>query len=160
MMANKSKGRVEKFNKNAQILDFKKANKEKEKREKKAKKTAKKSKEKQTLTEAEEKHIQRKSNQKNRRRWIYVGVIIILVLVVSFSAWNIMSLKMEQNKLEAQQKNLEQQKKDLNSELGDVNDPDYIEEQARKQLNLVMPGETLYVLPSDESKDSKNDSND
>jgi len=34
-------------------------------------------------------------------------------------------------------------------ELENVNNPEYIEQQARSQLRLVMPGEVLYILPPD-----------
>ena len=37
----------------------------------------------------------------------------------------------------------------------EVIDPDYIEDQARKQLKMVKPGEILYILPDEDEKKDK-----
>ncbi|MEA4922361.1 MAG: septum formation initiator family protein [Eubacteriaceae bacterium] len=163
-MGKKSKGRIEKFNKNSQIVDFKKVQKEKDKEEKAAKKERKKSRKEERaaaapVSEAEKKHRSRVDRQKNRRRLIAAAVAVILLLIVGFSVYNIVDLKMEQNALLSKQEKLEKQKKNLESELGTVNDPEYIEQQARKQLKLIKPGETLYVLKDDQAKKDSSDDN-
>ena len=44
----------------------------------------------------------------------------------------------------------------LTKEKKEVIDPGYIEDQARKQLKMVKPGEILYILPDeDEEKDKE-----
>ena len=40
-------------------------------------------------------------------------------------------------------------------ELENVNNPEYIEQQARSQLRLVMPGEVLYILPPDNAQEEE-----
>ena len=62
---------------------------------------------------------------------------------------------MEQHELEAQKQELEQKKKELKKEKKEVIDPDYIEDQARKQLKMVKPGEILYILPDEDEKKDK-----
>lgn len=89
-----------------------------------------------------------KSN-KLRRMAIYAAIIIIIAGVIGASAYNIISLKQEQKILTAQQKALKDKKQELKEELNHLNDPDYIEEQARAQLRLVMPGESIYVFPEE-----------
>lgn len=164
-MGKKSKGRIEKFNKNAQVIDFKKAQKEKAKEEKLLKKERKEARKKEMAenptmenVSQETKHEIRINKQKLRRRLIAAGIFVVMLLVVGFSAYNIINLKMEQKDLLAEKKQLEEQKNNLNSELKTVNDPDYIEQQARKQLKLVLPGETLFVLQDDKDKKKDKDS--
>ena len=43
----------------------------------------------------------------------------------------------------------------MTAELKNVNELDYIEEQARKQLKMIKPGEVLYVLDGKKNKDGK-----
>jgi cell division protein DivIC len=94
-----------------------------------------------------------KKSRKRKRIMVYIAVIILLIAVLAIPVHRIVSLKIEENHLKAEQKELQQQKKELKEDLQKVNDPEYIEQQARKQLNLVKPGETLYVLPNSEDKD-------
>jgi cell division protein DivIC len=45
------------------------------------------------------------------------------------------------------------EKEKLKEQLANVNNPEVIEEEARKQLKLIMPGETLYILKDDSNED-------
>lgn len=102
---------------------------------------------------------------KRRRNLIYTAIIIAIIAVIGVSVYNIVSLKHEQKQLISQQQELEDQKKELAEELKHLNDKDYIEEQARAQLRLVMPGEKIFVFPSlndskrksDEKKETKDE---
>ena len=87
---------------------------------------------------------------------IYAAIILAIIAVVSISIFNIVSLKQEQKEIKKQQQELKEQRAQLQEELEQLNDPDYIEEQARAQLRLVMPGEKIYVFPSleDQKKDN------
>ena len=72
---------------------------------------------------------------------------------------NIIGLSIEKRELEKQQRELADTRDELTAELENVNDLDYIEEQARKLLHMIKPGEILYILngseqPKDESKDT------
>lgn len=162
-MRKKSKGRVEKFNKNARIVDFRKARKAREKEEKAARKERKRARKeeaaRQMASETEQKHHRRISRQKRRRGLLIAGIIIILSLVVGYSAYQIISLKIEQKELKARQVQLKKEKKELQKEMTVVNDPEYIEQQARRQLKLIMPGETLYILPDSDQKKDNNGKN-
>ena len=92
---------------------------------------------------------------KKRRNIIYTAIIIAIIAVIGVSVYNIVSLKHEQKQLLSQQKELEAQKEELAEELKHLNDKDYIEEQARAQLRLVMPGEKIYVFPTLKESKSK-----
>lgn len=149
-MAKKGKGRVEKFNRNNQLLDFKKAKKEREKAAKAAKKARKaelrRQRKEPPATEAERKHRERIRKKNNRKRLLVAVVTLVVVLVVGFSTYGIVEMKMQQKKLITKQEQLKEKKKSLQKELDTVNAREYIEQQARKQLKLILPGETLYML--------------
>ncbi|MEG0156522.1 MAG: septum formation initiator family protein [Anaerovoracaceae bacterium] len=121
------------------VIDFEQAREEREK-EKKAK-------------SFKAKH--RRSIKKVRRTLVYFIIISSLVAMVGFSLYHIISLKIEARDLEAQRVALEKQKADLEAEKETVNEPEYIEQQARKLLRLIMPGETLYILPTEEGESSE-----
>lgn len=70
----------------------------------------------------------------------------VLVFLLLSAMWgkDIVRLKAENRSLKKQQTALEQQRDDLKEELTHVDDPEYIREQARKQLRLLNPGEILF----------------
>ena len=70
----------------------------------------------------------------------------IVLSVAGFSIFKIIDLKMEEHQLLAQHEALLQEKEKLKEQLSNVNNPEFIEQEARKQLKLIMPGETLYIL--------------
>lgn len=135
------KRRSREFKNSSQVIDIEEARK---KRQEKRNKNRSK-----MLVKQEPQRPERKSIRqgKNRRVLIYAVIIFIMVAVVGASIYNIMSLKGEQKDLLQEQKQLEAQKQELEEELKHLEDPDYIEEQARAQLRLVMPGESIYVFP-------------
>lgn len=92
---------------------------------------------------------------KRRRTIIYAAIIVSIIAVVGISIYNIVSLKQEQKSVISQQDELKFHKTELEQELKNLDNPDYIEEQARAQLRLVLPGEKIYVFPSvDDSRDT------
>ena len=89
----------------------------------------------------------------NIGRMIVVAVVIVLIGVTSFSVKRIVALKIEQNQLRREQASLKAKKEKLKYELSES----YIEEQARKQLNMIKPGEIIYMIEKDKSKNKKNE---
>ena len=90
-----------------------------------------------------------------------IGLVIVLILgLFSFSIFNIFSLKREQYDAEAQKRELIEEKEQLEKELDEVNDLSNVEEQARDQLRLIKPGETIFLFPDSitNSDDSSDDS--
>ena len=137
----KSKGRV---------VDF---NKALEKKQKKKKEEELRHQEEQVeISEVSEYAVKRRKTKKRRRVGIYALVIVVILAIFGLLLHNVISLKMEQHELQAKKEQLEQKKKELQEEKKAVSDNDYIEEQARKQLKMIKPGEILYVLPDDDDK--------
>ncbi len=93
----------------------------------------------------------------NIGRMIVVAVMIVLIGVTSFSVKRIVALKIEQNQLRREQTSLKAKKEKLKYELKHIDSESYIEEQARKQLNMIKPGEIIYMIEKDKSKNKKNE---
>ena len=97
---------------------------------------------------------------RNRRR-LMVGIIVVLIAgAVGFSVFNVISLKKEQHDMLEQQEELKAEKQELEKQLEEINDPKNIEEEARDQLRLIMPGETLYMFPEEMTENSGEDAAD
>lgn len=91
-------------------------------------------------------------------RIIFIIALVALLVTIIVVTKNIISLRIEKGNLEAQEQELQNKKEELTAELQGVNDMDYIEEQARKLLKMIKPGEVLYILngedPSPETSQS------
>ena len=157
-MAKKSKGRMKKFYEKNNLIDLEKAREEKRKSQGENEGGGEKlSYEEETeILEVDPKtsQVRPKVNRRRARKWrrffIYLFVFMLLATMVGFSVHDIVKLKMEERQLKNEQAELLKQKKDLKEELKKINEPDYIEQQARKQLRMILPGEILYILPTEE----------
>ena len=103
----------------------------------------------------EERRISPRKRKKLRKRALLYFVSLLLVAgVLVFSAWDIITLKMEEADQKARNKYLTRQRDSLQNELDSVQDPEYVKQQAREQLKLIMPGETLYILPRKDAEET------
>ncbi len=89
------------------------------------------------------------------------GFKLILILVVIFGGYRfylnqkeIMHVKREIIRLEQEIVKTEIRENELKEKLENINNPEYIEEIARKELGLVKPGE-LLLIPVEEKKEKK-----
>ena len=87
-----------------------------------------------------------KSKSMSRTRILILVIILFLLVAILVVVKNIVDLRIEQNRLTAQEQELQTKKDELNAELQGVDDLDYIEEQARKLLKMIKPGEVLFIL--------------
>ncbi|MGN0710187.1 MAG: septum formation initiator family protein [Anaerovoracaceae bacterium] len=143
----KRKRRSREFKNSDKVIDIEQARAERRDRRKKA--LEKKQGKKHTVQEVSE----RKSSQKNRRRLVYGGVVLCIAAIIGVSIFKVYSLKQEYSDIIKENQALQQEKEDLREELGNVNNPEYVEEQAREQLKMVKLGEVMYILPqSDDEK--------
>lgn len=99
----------------------------------------------------DEKNSARNKARKSRRRLVYAAVFLGIAAIIVVSAYNVLSLLEEKAEMEAKQQELIEMKERLQQELANVNTPEYIEQQARSQLRLVMPGEILFILPKEDN---------
>lgn len=85
-------------------------------------------------------------------RIIFIIALVALLVTIIVVTKNIISLRIEKGNLEAQEQELQNKKEELTAELQGVNDMDYIEEQARKLLKMIKPGEVLYILNGEDPR--------
>jgi len=88
----------------------------------------------------------RKLKKASRNLFVYLIMTLVVLSIAGFSIFRIIDLKMEEYQLLSQQEALIAEKEKLKEQLANVNNPEFIEQEARKQLKLIMPGETLYIL--------------
>lgn len=151
------KRRSREFRNNSQVIDMDEARKKRQ-----AKRREEKAREEEKARKYARQHTAGKMaiRRQKRRRKILTGLIIVGIIgAMSLSLVNIISLKKEQHDVLAEQEQLKQQKQELQKELENISDSENIEEQARNQLRLIRPGETLYMLPDEiTDKDTSTDS--
>ena len=94
----------------------------------------------------------KKKKRINPGRLILTVIIVVLIFFAAISVKDIVSLHVEKNELEEENARLEEEKDRLQNELENADDPEYIEEQARQQLRMVMPGEVLYIIEEEGEK--------
>jgi cell division protein DivIC len=100
----------------------------------------------------------RRGNKSVKRKTIYCLVLIIFVSIIGMSIYNVATLKAERTLAEMKLLSLEKEKKALEEELLEIDSEEYIEQQAREKLRMILPGETLYVLK--ESENNRNEAQD
>lgn len=149
-MFKQKKKRSREFKNTDKIIDLEQARVERRERRKQASIKKQNKVKKSVFNELSE----RKVNQRNRKRLIYFCVILGIMLVIGVSIFRVYSLQKEYEDIAAQNKALKDEKQDLTEELGNVNNPEYIEQQAREQLRMIKPGEVLYILPQTDTTDS------
>ena len=94
----------------------------------------------------------RMSAVKRRRK----KALTVLILIAAFAflatmcGKDIVRLQAENRALKKQQAELEKQRDELKEELSNADTPEYIREQARRQLRLLNPGEILFTFDEDE----------
>ena len=131
--------------KNGQVIDIDAAREER--RNRRAEVSAKKS---QKEKRPKEKISRRKTVKIVRRRVIYSVIFLIIVVIIGLSVYHLISLKMEEARAQTELEALEHQKRDLEEELSHIGSQEYIEQQARQELRMILPGEILYVLKEEE----------
>ena len=140
----KSRSRSRDFHRNNEVIDFDQA------REKRRRARAEKA---ERVYQARKEALsQRKAAKKKRRLLIYAAVIVFVVAAISVSAVEIISLEKEKAQLATEQAELKKELEAAKDELANTDDPDYIEQQVREKLNMVYPGEIIYVSPDEENK--------
>ena len=132
----------------SKIVNIKSANKNKRKHEKKGATSKQKNKPKKVkkvaanMTPAERKKMM-------RNRLITFLIIIVILISAGYSVYKIGVLQMDKHRLDDENIDLRREKALLEEELKNVQDHEYVEEEAREKLNLIMPGEVIYKFSDD-----------
>lgn len=95
-----------------------------------------------------DKRSKREIVKSNRIRYTILLVSFLLLILLGFSMFSIVTLKMQENQVIALSDKLKNDKAKLQNELKLISTPEYLEQQARMQLKMIKPGELLYVFPT------------
>ncbi|SJZ73887.1 FtsB family cell division protein [Selenihalanaerobacter shriftii] len=98
-----------------------------------------------------------KKYAKTSKKLMIVSLIILVSIVYSFfkADAKIKNMKHRLRGLETEAKKLNREVSILNRKLDRVNSNEFIEEIARKDLGLVKPGETLYIIIEEDNSQDK-----
>lgn len=105
----------------------------------------------------------RRRRIKNRK--IRKKVLLIIVIIAAFATLatmcgrDIVKLQNENRQLKKQQKELTEQRDKLRNEVQKAGKREYLQEQARKQLHLLNPGELLFTFEDEEQEPEPEDEN-
>ena len=96
----------------------------------------------------------RKKAGRTKRFLIFVMIIAVLAFVGG-AVSQIIKLNLELREAKEIKEQRTAEKVKMSKELDRINDPEYIEEQARKRLRMIRQGEILYVFPEEEEDNSE-----
>ena len=147
------KRRSSQFKDTSQVIDIEEA------RRKRQEKRAKQQRRTQEQDEAvRKKQLNSRVKAGRRKKNItYAVIILCIIAAIGMSALNIISLKSEYKEVAETNKQLEEQKAELQQELEDSDQKEFVEQEAREQLRMIMPGETVYIVPNLDSGSSSSD---
>jgi cell division protein FtsB len=117
-----------------------------------------------SMAEAREKRKEKRALQKSRRnakrgnrlfayRKFYIAALLFLLVMSSFYAVRIAALQTDKAQAVAELEAAREEKARLADEFAHIDDPAYIEQQARTRLRMVKPGEIYYVLPERDAEE-------
>ncbi|MDO4553100.1 MAG: septum formation initiator family protein [Bacillota bacterium] len=93
----------------------------------------------------------KKRRERSARRRLVLGLVFLAVAgLLVVSVYNLVKLTVEENRVEAELAVLQAEKEALEEELEQADRPEYIEQQAREQLDMIYPGEVLYIIKEKE----------
>lgn len=140
------KRRSSQFKDTSQVIDIEEARR---KRQEKRKKQQQRSRQQEELVQRAATKSRVKAGRR-KKNITYAVIILCIIAAIGVSLLNIVSLKAEYNEAKEINRQLTEQKKDLEQQLKDTKQDKYIEKEAREQLRMVKPGETVYIVPNQE----------
>ena len=90
-----------------------------------------------------------------RRMMILLLMLVGIAILGTMCGRDIIRLKSENRALQKQQKELEAQRDKLKDELSKSGKREYVQDQARKQLRLLNPGELLFTFDEEETQEEE-----
>lgn len=149
----RKKRRSSQFKDSSTVIDMEQARKERQAKRRKAPPKKKPEERQPTVTnERQDRRRMALRRRKQRRMLLVMGVFLGLVILVGFSVGNIIVLKHDLHVAKKQTVEYQAEKEQLQKDLKQINDLENLEEQARDQMRMVKPGETLYIFPEEMTK--------
>ena len=85
---------------------------------------------------------------RRKKHITYAVIIFAIIAAIGLSAINIISLKAEYKEAVEVKNQLTEQKEAMEQQLKESGKDKYIENEARQQLRMVKPGETVFIVPN------------
>jgi len=103
-----------------------------------------------------EKDVLSQRRQAKRRRFaiICTAIILLLAAIIATACINLWKLNKERIEAEAELDTLNKKQAEMENELSQIESSEYIEQEARAELHMILPGETMYVIPIKETTDT------
>ena len=90
---------------------------------------------------------------KQKIKYGFISVVLIILSVTSVrSSLNILKSKRRLEEVKSEVLSLEEEKKNLEESIEYKKSNEYIEERARNDLNLIKPGEEVYVIVGEDEE--------
>ncbi len=141
------KRRSSQFKDTSQVIDIEEA-----RRKRQEKRQKQQSRSRQQEATVQKRAVKSRVKAGRRKKHItYAVVIFCIIAAIGVSAINIISLKAEYKEALEVKNQLTEQKKAMEQQLKDSVKDKYIEEEARQQLRMVKPGETVFIVPNQQS---------
>ncbi len=150
------KRRSSQFKDTSQVIDIEEARR---KRQEKRKKQQQRSRQQEELVQRAATRSRVKAGRR-KKNITYAVIILCIIAAIGVSLLNIVSLKSEYNEAKAVNEQLTEQKEELEEQLKDTTEDEYIEKEAREQLRMVKPGETVYIVPNQDDASHKSEESD
>ena len=94
-------------------------------------------------------------NMSGAKKFAVCGILIVAVLVFIFNGYRIIDLNLNKAVYEKEYEEKLAEKSRLEKQLSLVDDPEYIEQQARNRFHMLREGEILYIFPEAESPEAQ-----
>ena len=104
-----------------------------------------------------EKALEKTSRPKmsGTKKFAVCGILIVAVLVFIFNGYRIIDLNLNKAVYEKEYEEKLAEKSRLEKQLSLVDDPEYIEQQARNRFHMLREGEILYIFPETEGPEAQ-----
>ena len=96
-----------------------------------------------------------KKKKKRRINYTQMFIAILTMVIAAYAIMQVINIGKQLNerkRIEEETKMLLSEKEALQEELRNINSKEYIEDQARKRLKLARPGETIFIIESEEDE--------
>ena len=150
------KRRSSQFKDTSQVIDIEEARR---KRQEKRQKQQKHRDLQEQLTQQRRAARSRVKAGRRKKVMTYAVVILCIIAAIGASIWNIIVLKADYNEAKAVNQQLTEEKNALKEQLENSDKDKFIEDEARLQLRMVKPGETVYIVPEQPTENKLSEQN-
>ena len=144
------KRRSREFRRNSSVINIDEA---RESRREKQKKEEEKIQKKKSKRKKDSFCAEKNTKPKKARKKINKAVVLVIAILIALfigATYKLIDVKLEEIALKKENERLIREKLQIEEELVDADSPMSIEKKARERLEMIMPGELVFVVPEEE----------